>query len=484
MSAPTTLVLFGATGDLAQRMLFPALYHLWREGRLSAGLRFVGAARSELSDDSFRGRVADSLSKRAAPQLADDAAIREFAARWCYVAADAEKPDGLAPLKSALGESAPPALYYLATAPQLFGPIAQALAAAGLAGRDTRVMVEKPIGRDLASSMLVNDALAAVFSEEQIFRVDHYLGKETVQNLLALRFGNALFEPLWGAQGVAYVEITVAETVGLEDRAGYYEGAGALRDMMQNHVLQLLALVAMEPPASIDAPAIRNEKVKVLRCLRPLTAASVEKLAVAGQYGPGTSDGQSVRGYADELGRASRTETFAAVRADIENWRWAGVPFYLRTGKRMARRFTEIVVHFRPVPHSIFERAGGRLSPNKLILNLQPDEDIQLTLMAKEPGLEQDGARLRELPLDLSLAQAFPDARRRIAYERLLLDALAGNQTLFVRRDEVEAAWAWVDSIYAAWAEAEVAPRPYASGSFGPSASIALPERFGHSWHE
>ncbi|KPF78860.1 glucose-6-phosphate dehydrogenase [alpha proteobacterium AAP81b] len=463
-------------------MLIPSLYHLWREDRLAEGTRFIGAARSDLTPNEFRAQAADALTAGAATGYREPEVIADFVRRFDYLAIDADHPATIAALASRVGSSA--CLHYFATAPQLYGPLASALKAAGLTGDGHRVIVEKPIGHDLASSIAIDDALAAAFREEQIFRVDHYLGKETVQNLIALRFGNALFEPLWRSEGIDFVEITVAETVGLEARAGYYDGSGALRDMVQNHMLQLLALVAMEPPASLDAAAVRNEKIKVLRSLRPLTAASVASHAVAGQYGPGVADGKPARGYAEELGRASATETFAAVRADIDNWRWAGVPFYLRTGKRLASRYTEIVVHFRAVPYSIFAKDGGLLAPNKLIIRLQPEENVRLTLMAKEPGLERDGARLRELGLDLSLSEAFKDVRRRIAYERLLLDAVDGDQTLFVRRDEIEAAWEWVDSIHAGWAAAGITPRPYAAGSWGPAASIALTERFGHSWHE
>lgn len=477
-----TVVLFGATGDLSRRMLLPSLYHLWREARLPPGTRLIGAARSQLDAGTFRGQVVEALEAGAAAQYREPAAIAEFAGHFDYVHVDAGDPATIAALADAVGDSA--CLHYFATAPGLYGPLAAALKAAGLTGDGSRVIVEKPIGHDLASSIAINDALADAFAEEQIFRVDHYLGKETVQNLIALRFGNALFEPLWRSEGISFVELTVAETVGLESRAGYYDGSGALRDMMQNHMLQLLALVAMEPPASLDAAAVRNEKIKVLRSLRPLTAQTVGACAVAGQYGPGVADGSAVRGYAEELGTASNTETFAAIRADIDNWRWAGVPFYLRTGKRLGARYTEIVVHFRAVPYSIFARDGGLLSPNKLIIRLQPEENVRLTLMAKEPGLERDGARLRELGLDLSLSEAFKDVRRRIAYERLLLDAIDGDQTLFVRRDEIEAAWNWIDSIHAGWKATGSTPRPYAAGSWGPPSSIALTERFGHSWHE
>jgi glucose-6-phosphate 1-dehydrogenase len=336
----------------------------------------------------------------------------------------------------------------------------------------------------LASSREINDAVAAAFPEERTFRIDHYLGKETVQNLLALRFGNTLFEPLWNSNGIDHVQITVAETVGLEGRAGYYEGSGAIRDMVQNHLLQLLALVAMEPPAKFDAGAVRDEKVKVLRSLRPIGAAEVSGETVIGQYGAGAVGGTPVPGYADELGRSSGTETFVALKAHVDNWRWKGVPFYIRTGKRLPERRSEIFIQFREVPHSIFASRGAVLQPNKLVISLQPEENIRLLMMAKQPGLDRDGIRLREVPLDIDMPNAFADTRRRIAYERLLLDLIEGDPTLFVRRDEVEAQWAWIDGIRNGWASAGMEPKSYGAGSWGPSAAIALSERDGRSWHE
>lgn len=485
MTAPAAFVLYGATGDLARRMLFPSLYHLWREERLDPAMRILAAARHDVPIAAFRADVAGALATTAAEGLRDSGAIERFAATIEYLPVDATDAASVTRLADRL--ALPPGagiLHYFALAPALYGALATNLANAGLAATPARVALEKPIGHDGASAAAINDAVGRVFDEARILRVDHYLGKETVQNLLALRFGNSLFEPVWSAANIAQVQITVAETVGLEARAGYYDGYGALRDMVQNHMLQLLALVAMEPPNNLDAAAVRNEKVKVLRSLRPITAANVARYAVAGQYGAGAVGGVAVRGYADELGRSSTTETFVAVRAELDNWRWSGVPFYLRTGKRMPERYSEIIVYLRPVPHSIFARDGGVLAPNKLIIRLQPEETIALTLMAKEPGLAASGARLRELPLDLSLAEAFKGQRRRIAYERLLLDAIAGDATLFVRRDEVEAAWTWADSIHAGWRAQGAPPRAYAAGSWGPASAIALPERFGDSWHE
>jgi glucose-6-phosphate 1-dehydrogenase len=324
----------------------------------------------------------------------------------------------------------------------------------------------------------------ATFPEERIFRIDHYLGKETVQNLLALRFGNRLFEPLWKASGIDHVQITVAETVGLEGRAGFYDQAGALRDMVQNHMLQLLALVAMEPPAHFNAAEVRDEKVKVLRSLRAIDRATAATHTVIGQYVAGVVRGSTVPGYVDELGAASGTETFVALKAHVDNWRWKGVPFYLRTGKRLPNRQSEIFIQLRQVPHSIFESRGALAQPNKLIIRLQPEESIRLLVMAKEPGLDREGIRLREVPLDLSLTNAFAGVRRRIAYERLLLDFLEGDPTLFVRRDEVEAQWEWTDSIRDGWEANQMRVQSYVAGTWGPVDALALTKRDGVRWHD
>jgi glucose-6-phosphate 1-dehydrogenase len=369
---------------------------------------------------------------------------------------------------------------FLSTAPFLFEPTIKGLHGAGLAGDNVRIGLEKPLGNDLASSRSINDAVNAVFPESRTFRIDHYLGKETVQNLMALRFANMLFEPLWNANAIEHVQITVSETVGLEGRAGFYEDTGALRDMVQNHMLQLLALTAMEPPANLDATAIRDEKVKVLRSLRTVAEGDV----VTGQYGAGAVNGTAVESYDSDLGKASDTETFVAIKAFVDNWRWQGVPFYLRTGKRLAERRSEIVIRFKPVPHNIFRERGGRLEANTLVIRLQPEEYVRLLVMAKEPGLDRGGVTLREVPLDLSLTAAFAASRRRIAYERLLLDLIEGDQTLFVRRDEVEAQWTWVDAIRGLWSETGLKPKNYGAGGWGPNAAIALVERDGVSWHE
>ena len=482
---PQALILFGATGDLSQRMLWPSLYHLFSEGRLPDDMALVGCARGEMDDATFRTLVADAVRRAVNITHFDADTAAAFVQRLFYHPIDAEDPTAFKALAKRIKlESDRGVVNYLATAPSLYGKIVKGLASAGLAGPNSRVVLEKPIGKDLESSRVVNTEVGAIFGETQIFRIDHYLGKETVQNLLVLRFGNALFEPLWNAQGIAQVQITVSETVGLEGRAAYYDGVGALRDMVQNHLLQLLALVAMEPPARYESSSVRNEKIKVLRSLKPITPQMIETHTVAGQYGAGAIQGEPVKGYAEELGKLSSTETFVAVRAEIENWRWAGVPFYLRTGKRLPTRYSEIAIQFRPVPHSIFAEQGAVLSPNKLLIRLQPEETVRLTVMAKEPSLGSEDVRLREVPLDLSLTHAFAGRRRRIAYERLILDAIEGDPTLFVRRDEVEAAWTWIDGILEGWRRTGMTPRAYAAGTWGPSAAIALPERFGHSWHE
>ncbi|WP_333571839.1 glucose-6-phosphate dehydrogenase [Sphingomonas sp.] len=478
------LLLFGATGDLAQRMLLPSLYALHADGLLPDGLTITGTARSEHDDDGYRAFAAKALDQFLPADRKDDSAVESFLQRVHYQTLDASQTEGYAALKEKLGDISGGLAIFLSTAPWLFGPTIKGLESAGLAGENVRISLEKPLGRDLASSREINDIVAEAFPEERTFRIDHYLGKETVQNILALRFGNSLFEPVWNARGIDSVQITVSETVGLEGRAGFYEDTGALRDMVQNHMLQLVALIAMEPPARFDGTSIRDEKVKVLRSLRKIAAADAPNLTVVGQYGGGAVKGQIVRDYATDLGKDSRTETFVAIKAHVDNWRWQGVPFYLRTGKRLAERRSEIVIQFKPVPHSIFAERGGMLQPNALVIRLQPEEYVQLLVMAKQPGLDREGYRLREVPLNLSLDAEFAGTTRRIAYERLLLDLIEGDPTLFVRRDEVEAQWEWIDAIRAGWDANDLKPKPYASGSWGPSLSIALTERDGVHWHE
>jgi glucose-6-phosphate 1-dehydrogenase len=473
------LAIFGGTGDLALRKLLPALLRRFADGQISAASRIIAVARDAMSDGEYRERVRPGLAATAG----EDAAVLErFIALLGYQALDANRDAGWDAFARRVGVAVERVrVFYLATAADLFVPICERLRALGLTEGKVRVVVEKPIGRDLASAAAINDAIGRTFAENQTFRIDHYLGKETVQNLLALRFGNALFEPLWRAEHIDHVQITVAETIGVERRAAFYAGAGALRDMVQNHLLQLLCMVAMEPPVSLEPDAVRDEKLKVLNALRPL-GADAARLTVRGQYRAGAIGSEPVPGYDEENGGGHpHTETFVALKAEVANWRWSGVPFYLRTGKRLAQRVSEIVIAFRSIPHSIFAANAGPIAPNELVLRLQPDEGVKLWLMIKVPG--PGGLRLRRVPLDMSFAQAF-GVRHADAYERLLMDVVRGNPTLFMRRDEVEAAWRWIDPILETWLANEDAPKPYAAGSWGPSAAVALIERDGRTWHE
>ena len=472
------LLLFGATGDLAQRMLLPSLCALHADRLVHENLEIIGTARQDFDDAGFRNFARAALEKFLPADRRGS--MGTFLNRLRYQPLDANDIAGFQALAAKVGPVDQGLAIFLSTAPSLFEPTIAGLTASGLTGETVRIGLEKPLGTDFSSSCEINDAVARAFPEDRTFRIDHYLGKETVQNLLALRFANILFEPLWNDAHIDHVQITVAETVGLEGRVGFYDGAGALRDMVQNHMLQLLALVAMEPPANYNATAIRDEKVKVLRALRLIDPSET----VTGQYRAGAILSQPVPGYDEELGKPSDTETFVAIKAHLDNWRWKGVPFYLRTGKRMPQRKTEIVVQFRHVPHSIFAGRGARSVPNRLVIGIQPEENITLSLMAKVPGLDRDGIRLREVPLDIAMADAFAGSTKRIAYERLLLDLIEGDQTLFVRRDEVEAQWDWIDGIRASWTAHELTPKPYAAGTWGPSAAIALTERDGVHWHE
>ena len=478
---PFDFIAFGATGDLAERKLLPALYQRQIAGQFSEPTRVIGASRSALSDTEYRAFARKAIIDHVAEKYIVAEELDRFLARLSYVAVDALSGQGFDDLKNAIGDSERIRVFYMAVAPSLFGDICLKLKEHGLASAQARIVVEKPIGRDLASARALNDQIGQVFDEHQIFRIDHYLGKETVQNLMALRFANALYEPLWNSAHIDHVQISVAETVGLEDRVSYYDKAGALRDMVQNHILQLLCLVAMEAPASMDADAVRDEKLKVLRSLRRINGGEASKITVRGQYRAGASSGGAVRGYADELGGPSGTETFVAIKAEIANWRWAGVPFYLRTGKRLATRASEIVIEFKHIPHSIFGEQAGMVYANQLVIRLQPDEGVRQWIMIKDPG--PGGMRLRHVPLDMSFAQSF-GVRNPDAYERLVMDVVRGNQTLFMRRDEVEAAWRWIDPIHASWDDSGQEPHGYTAGTWGPSGSIALIERDGRTWHD
>jgi len=481
--------MFGGGGDLALRMLFPALCFLEADGLLPAGLTILATGRQDRSGEAFREEVRAAVMARCGADV-DAAACDRLIGRLDYMAADVREPASLEALTRRIGQIASAqTIFYLATSPSLFGPICAGLKAAGLTGAGARVVLEKPIGKDLASSRTLNDAVAEAFSEDRVFRIDHYLGKETVQNLIALRFANTLFEPLWNNLTIDHVQITIGETGGVGDRWGYYDEYGAMGDMVQNHMMQLLCLVAMEPPSDLEPDSVRNEKVKVLRSLRPIGRAEALRDVVRGQYVKGFADGAPAPAYADERGQESPTETFVALKAHIDNWRWAGVPFFLRTGKRLPSRSTEIFIQFKPVPHSIFTGdSKADLVANQLVIKLQPEEDIVLHLMNKAPGIFPEGIRLESLPLSLSLGGAVRPGtappRRRIAYERLLLDVLAGASTLFVRRDEVEKAWEWVDGVNDAWKRTGHSPKPYPAGTWGPASAVALIEREGRTWHE
>ncbi len=481
---PFDYVVFGATGDLTKRKLIPALYHRFKDGQFDDKSRIIGVSRSKLSNAEFQAAARDAVTQFVEKDYQDQAVLDRFVKIFTYISVDVSKPEEAGDLGKALRDDAKIVrAFYLAVAPDLFEPIAEFLQKKKLYRRDARVVIEKPLGHDLVSSMEINDGVARIFKEDQVYRIDHYLGKETVQNLLALRFANTLFEPVWNSANIDHVQLTVAESVGAGTR-GYYDESGALRDMIQNHMLQLLCLVAMEPPASDDANALRDEKLKVLRALKPIVNGDVAKNTVRGQYKGVKSETTSVAGYQEELPddkKGSRTETFVALKAEVENWRWAGVPFYFRTGKRMASRASEICIQFKPIPHSIFDHAEGAARANKLIIRLQPDEGVKLMMMIKDPG--PGGMRLREVPLNLSFAQTFTE-RTPEAYERLLLDVIRGNQTLFMRRDELEEAWKWVDPIREAWDRSSEPPQSYVAGTWGPSGAIALIERDGRTWYE
>jgi len=466
-----TLLLFGATGDLAARQLFPSLLHLLRDRLLPEDFRIIAVARHSHDSEGFRAWLGEHM-----PAEEGDAAARaELLRRIDYVAVDLSRTPAIAEALRGIAEGRR-CVSYLATPPYLFVQIAQGLKAAGLLEDPSRLVLEKPIGSDLESARAINAALSACLSEDRIFRIDHYLGKAAVQNLLALRFGNTLLEAVWHHRWIESVDILVAETAGVDGRESYYADYGALRDMVQNHVMQLLCLIAMEPPTSLDADVLRDEKLKVLRALRPFRADCAQADSVRGRYEAGLIDGAPVKGFdLHSVQGREPVETFVALRASIDNWRWAGVPFRLCTGKRLGERATEVVVTFRPTSHWLFEKPRReRAAPNRLVLRLQPQENVELQLMSSLAGPEWGALALQMLPLDLSM----PTVQRRIAYERLLLDALNGNSTLFVRSDEVEASWTWIDSIIAAWREAETPILPYMAGSWGPAAAASfLPAR-------
>jgi glucose-6-phosphate 1-dehydrogenase len=479
------LVLFGGTGDLAWRKLMPALFQAFRHGNLPEGGRIIGVGRDDLSDDDYRKLIESRFglvegAKRPTPQE-----FARFASLLHFLRMDLSQPDDYSRLADLLkSRNADTVVMYVATAPALFTQVVEQIAATGLNTPNTRVVLEKPLGHDLASNRAINAAVARALGEQQVFRIDHYLGKPSVQNLFALRFGNALFEPIWRREHIASIQITIAEDLGVEKRGAFYDQTGALRDMVQNHALQLLCAIAMEPPIDAHADALRDEKLKVLRSLKPWTAESIARNAVRGQYTAGVVGGERVGGYLDEPGidRASRTETFVALRTEIANWRWAGVPLYIRTGKRLAARDARIEVNFRETPHAIFKAPPGWT--NKLVINLQPKDGLELHLLSQA----QDNNRfigtppLAPVQLDLDFDKRF-GSERVGAYERLLLDVIEGRLNLFVRSDEQEAAWHWVEPLLDAWRH-DSGPRPYTAGTWGPSASSAMIARDGFTWSE
>jgi glucose-6-phosphate 1-dehydrogenase len=488
---PCSIVLFGASGDLAKRKVIPAMYDLAHHGSLGDRYSILGFARTPMTDDSFRTTLGEAAMTISEVGPIGPAKWHEFAGNLYYSSGDYKDPESYAKLTKRLEELDAQKnlggnrLFYLSTPPEVYQDIVERLGKAGLAraskpGSWVRIIIEKPFGRDLASAKELNKIVLNVFEEKQVYRIDHYLGKDTVQNLLVLRFGNGIFEPLWNRNYVDHVQITASETLGVERRGGFYETAGALRDMIQSHVLQLTSLVAVEPPASFDANAVRNEKLKVLQSIRPFNLEMVAQSVVRGQYAPGKLGDKALAGYRDEhqVSPTSRTETFVSMRVLVDNWRWAGVPFYLRTGKRLAKRTTEIMIQFKRAPHIVFREKD--VKPNRLVLNIQPDEGICISFGAKKPGTEMN---IGNVAMDFSYIKAFGNGSRS-AYATLLSDCLRGDATLFDRGDSVEAAWALVDPILDVWSAAKTATVPeYPSGSWGPDESDQLLERDGRQWY-
>jgi glucose-6-phosphate 1-dehydrogenase len=487
---PFALVIFGASGDLTRRKLMPALWSLYSARTLPEPFVILAVSRTAMSDDEFRTRVRESVMEFARVKPPSEHVWQRFASSLFYLSGDPGDPALYHQLEAKLKElearhgGAPNRLFYCATPPSLYDDIVQNLGTSGLARREggwTRIVIEKPFGRDYASAHALNEQLAAVFSEDQVYRIDHYLGKETVQNILVLRFANGILEPLWSRVHVHHVQITVAEDIGVENRGAYYEEAGALRDMVQNHMLQLLCLIAMEPPVTFDAAPVRDEKNKVMRAIRPIDPARVDDVAVRGQYTAGFVGGRPVPGYRQEKGVApeSRTETYAALKLQVDNWRWAGVPFFLRTGKRLPKRASEIVIRFHRTPHMIFRRSPSGVEPNIMIIRIQPDEGISLTVAAKTPGPDLE---LGAVTMDFRYGEVF-GGQSPEAYERLLLDVIHGDATLYARADWVEQAWAILQPVLDAWAE-RGEPAPYEAGAWGPSEADEMVRRDGGAWHQ
>jgi len=483
-SKPCDFVIFGALGDLCRRKLITSLYHLERVGLIDTATRIIGVARHNETTESFIAKMREILGLFLNWNF-DEAVWQRLSARLTYVNIDMTKSEGYQKLCGVVDQQARVMINYFAVPPSIYGDICTGLQSTGLVNSETRVVLEKPIGHDLASSKVINDEVARVFAEQQIYRIDHYLGKETVLNLLALRFANSIFTTNWDHNTIDHVQITVAEEVGIEGRWGYFDQAGQLRDMVQNHLLQILTLIAMEPPVNLESDSIRNEKLKVLKALRPITIDNVDDKTVRGQYTAGFLKGGAVPGYNEEndAHTASQTETFVAIRVDIDNWRWADVPFYLRTGKRMPTKVSEVVINFKQLPHNIFRDSYKKLPPNKLIIRLQPHEGVEIMMLNKVPGIDES-LKLQKTRLDLSFSEAFKIDRVADAYERLLLEGMRGNQALFIRRDEVEQAWTWIDSIQDAWESLNEPPKSYPAGTWGPVAAVALLAKDGRAWEE
>ncbi len=469
------LVIFGGTGDLARRKILPGLYRRFHAGQMPEGARIIGAARGDFDTAGYAAKIDEALREFVPKDQQDDEAIKGFLDLLSYVPVDARGEGGWKELAGMMRDDVVKAFYF-SVGPGLFGDLAERLKSHGIADENCRIVVEKPFGRDLETAQSLNATLAAHFDEGQIYRIDHYLGKETVQNLMAVRFGNILFEPLWNAQYVDHIQITVAETVAVGSRGAYYDKSGAMRDMVQNHLMQLLCLIAMEPPSQFDPDAVRDEKLKVIRALDPVQADEI----VRGQYN-GDDAGPS---YVTEAENPdSATESFVAMKVHVSNWRWKGTPIYLRTGKRLRARASEIAVVFKDPPHSIFGEQENRRG-NVLVIRLQPNEGMNLRVTIKEPG--PGGMRLMEVPLDMSFAEALGDTAAEVpdAYERLIMDVIRGNQTLFMRGDEVEAAWRWTDPIIKGWQERGDKPKSYDPGTSGPEDALMLLHRDGRRWRE
>ncbi|MEM6306481.1 MAG: glucose-6-phosphate dehydrogenase [Pseudomonadota bacterium] len=473
---PFDLIIFGGSGDLARRKILPGLFRRFVAGQIPTGSRIMGAARSDMDTHAYRTMISDAIGEFGGNDLAGHADLPAFLKILDYVTIDARGDAGWPDLAKWVCKDVVQA-HYFSVGPGLFGDLAERLNRFDIATPNARVVVEKPFGRDLQSACALNAALANEFDESQIYRIDHYLGKETVQNLMAVRFGNLLFEPLWNAQYIDHIQITVAETVGVGGRGAYYDKSGAMRDMVQNHLMQLLCLIAMEPPAQFEPDAVRDEKLKVIRALNPIAPHEI----VRGQY----EANPQTPGYRDDVENPrSFTESYIALKVGISNWRWSGVPFYLRTGKRMKARTSEIAVVFKPLPHSIFEGADGHAGQNVLAIQLQPNEGMTLDVTIKEPG--PGGMRLMHAPLDMTFAEALGDTTQDTpdAYERLIMDVIRGNQTLFMRGDEVEAAWRWTDPIIQNWEGRHDVPKQYDTGSSGPLDAHALLHRDNRQWRE